>query len=357
MRHGSCSGSYPSGSPWPRRCACRTRSPTPRGVNGIDDIEAAAFDALAEVGLDERARTRVRTLSGGQRQRLGIAAGYLAGVFAGTAWASPVVLVLGFAAMQLNASSDAFVAVTPVMHVVADAGRTENLVLSLYRLGFFALVAAVSVLLAARALRRPRRWKLPSPASWTVLAVAAALVAIPAAKPPAILAEETDPPIVCSEHDGLEYCVHEAHRAELDALSEAVPSVLAAHGSAPRSLRYVADVAGKHGLRDADRSNAIWVSLAPGNPNRYQARNAAAGYLSGMPACLDRFGPAVSPEEGPAQLRLAHGLGNWLLNRASDRAAVPATPFDGVSPAAMHEWISVHQHEIRTCTLGVEDVP
>lgn len=43
-------------------------------INGIDDIETAGFEALTEVGLDEHARTRVRTLSGGQRQRLGIAA-------------------------------------------------------------------------------------------------------------------------------------------------------------------------------------------------------------------------------------------------------------------------------------------
>lgn len=45
-------------------------------INGLADGDCltAAQPALAHVGLEDRARSRVRTLSGGQRQRLGIAA-------------------------------------------------------------------------------------------------------------------------------------------------------------------------------------------------------------------------------------------------------------------------------------------
>ena len=42
-------------------------------LKGLKDSRAAVQEAIAAVGLEEKARARIRTLSGGQRQRVGIA--------------------------------------------------------------------------------------------------------------------------------------------------------------------------------------------------------------------------------------------------------------------------------------------
>lgn len=48
-------------------------------LKGLKDSRAAVQEAIAAVGLEEKARARIRTLSGGQRQRVGIAQALLGG--------------------------------------------------------------------------------------------------------------------------------------------------------------------------------------------------------------------------------------------------------------------------------------
>ncbi|MBB5157123.1 ABC transporter ATP-binding protein [Saccharopolyspora phatthalungensis] len=87
-------------------------------VNGTPEpgLSAAADRALSEVGLADRARSRVRSLSGGQRQRLGVAAALAH---------DPKVVVLDEPTVGLDPGQR-----LRVRELVASIGRKRTVVLS-----------------------------------------------------------------------------------------------------------------------------------------------------------------------------------------------------------------------------------
>lgn len=294
--------------------------------------------------------------------------GYLAGVLAGTAWIAPLMLVLGFVTIQLNAGTDLFLATVPVTHDIATLGEAPNTPVLTYRIAFVVLLASITMIMAARALRRVRRWKIPSVLSLGMVGLVVVMTVLPMGRTPTLYADAADPPRQCRTVNRVQYCVHQGHSEQLDAIISAASPLFDQYGRTPERAARVWDDA----LGRAPRSShgtqypAIPVRIHPINSVTTLIRNAqsrVAYRLAGMRACQRRYphrepagsSRAVLTSSHPADI--ATELAHWLLGRAESAAGLPPQSstfpaFQGTGAHEVRRWIAEHEHRIATCALS-----
>ncbi|PRW62296.1 hypothetical protein CEP50_16310 [Actinopolyspora mortivallis] len=292
--------------------------------------------------------------------------GYTAGVLTGTAWISPLMLVLGFLAIQLNGFSQGlFLPAVPVTHGIASLGEVPNTPVLLYRIAFLVLLSTATVIVAVRSLSRPRRWKIPSLLSVGLVGALVFTILVPlSGSSPKLYADAANPPRTCRTVSGVEYCVHSGHRARLDTIVSAARAVYEQYGSVPERASRVRDAS----LGESTRTDGVTparVTMHASNPPTMLTRsvqNSVAFRLVGTGACRQRYPERKQPARSGALVNSSHPadiateLAYWLLGRAEKTAELPprfgAVPaFEGSDPQEVRAWIAEHERQIATCTL------
>ncbi|WP_232213023.1 hypothetical protein [Saccharomonospora saliphila] len=288
-----------------------------------------------------------------------IAVGYLIGVLARTALVAPVAFLLFFGLAALGSGGDTYAAVIPVLHIDPALGQVENTAMVVFRCDFFLLVTAAASGIAAQLLaNRAARAR-------SGVAVAAAFAVVPVtlgslgvSTTPDLFATPPAAPRECIEHNRIEYCVHQGHGSELDALVAALGPVFTARGP-QEQIRRVHDRALLFGSRHMPNTHA--AILAPGDSlndaaSRGNEARALAAELAGMSACVERYprrGYATSGGDHPYDR--ASDLASWLAH--GGRAVDDKNVFGKVATGVMREWMAEHPEEIRTCSLDTVELP
>ncbi|SFB63135.1 hypothetical protein SAMN05216266_13331 [Amycolatopsis marina] len=285
-----------------------------------------------------------------------ITVGYLIGVLAGTAWLAPITLVVTFVLMQSPHIEAALSAVTPVTHVPAALGETESVPLTWYRLGLFTLITVVAAAVAARALARQHRWKVPSPTTTAAAALTALAVAIPLATTPRLVTAEPAHPRLCRDVSGIEVCVHAGHRSQLPEIANAVTRIRQVTGDETWELRRLRDTALATPTEDPRRPEATtgWIPTFPINDSAYYAASAVAYSLSGLDNC--DIGDTGEVSE---QFSLAAELGDRLV-RDAGYGLTPGEPsgrFDEITVTQLRDWMRHHRETIHACQLTTAQLP
>ncbi|SDP93456.1 hypothetical protein SAMN04487905_114109 [Actinopolyspora xinjiangensis] len=295
------------------------------------------------------------------------AVGYFAGVLATTAWIAPLVLVLGFLVIQLNmASQGSFREVIPLTYDGAGVGQVANLPVVGYRLAFLLLVTTVTSLLASRALARSRRWKIPSWSTAGMIVLVLVMSLAPLGTDPRLAKAASEPPRTCRTEAGVRYCVHQAHRPELDELITAAEPVYQAYGNVPAHGEQVWDSALLDGSRAGSTPDdvvSVGIRIRAGRTDSMRSPQRQLAYgLAGSTSCAIRFPEHVQPSMARAVLESRHPadiateLSYWLAGRAEQTSGLrPRTSdipaFDGVPPQEVRTWIASHERRITECAL------
>jgi hypothetical protein len=279
-----------------------------------------------------------------------IAVGYAVGVLSGTAWLSPVTLVVSFVVLQSVHIENALAAVTPVTHAAAGLGSTEPVPLVLYRLVLYAFLCFAAVSIASRALRRRQRWKIPSIATLGVLVVAAVGVVTPVLLKPVLVVTQADQPRMCDNVSGVAVCVHEGHGSQLSVVRNAVERVLFAAGGPPATLRQVSDRALATPADDGNAVDTSWINLYPSSSSGDYAAQSLASHLSGFPNC---------PLDDTGSVGIADQLSLALLESAGfpQDYGGPDTALGQLSPDRLRSWISANSAAIARCAVPPERLP
>ncbi|SFT89598.1 hypothetical protein SAMN04487904_11299 [Actinopolyspora lacussalsi subsp. righensis] len=295
------------------------------------------------------------------------AVGYFAGVLATTAWVSPLILVLGFLAIQLNmASQGNFRAIVPVTYDGAGVGQTANLSVVGYRLAFLLLVTTATSLMASRALARSRRWKIPSWSTGGLIVLVLAMLLAPLGTDPRLAEAASEPPRTCRTEAGVRYCVHQAHQPELDELIAAAEPVYQAYGNVPTHGEQVWDSALLGGSRADSRPDGIvgvGIRVRADMASSTRSLQRQIGYgLAGSPACAVRFPERAQPDMARTVLESRHPadiateLSYWLAGRAEQTSGlrprisdIPA--FGTASKQEVRTWLAARERRITECAL------
>lgn len=283
--------------------------------------------------------------------------GYGIGAITGSAWLTPLTLVLAFVGVQSTAYAyDKFAAVDPVTNFAFTLGRVPAWPITGYRIAFFVFVTIAIAVVAARAARHQRRLHLPSAVSMGLFVLLVTAVVVPAITQPAIATEEIDPPQVCTDREGIEYCVHSGHRDELDTMVDTAATLFRFAGGPPDGVTKVRDTSLNASRDDASASDTIWVHLAPLNPTRKVTSQYVVLTLSGIQACWDKYpGAQITPEP----MRIQHDLAAALSIKEGSAAwgAEFETDFTSLSIEELADWFSQHRTVIENCELTEQDLP
>jgi hypothetical protein len=282
------------------------------------------------------------------------AMGFAVGVISGSAWLAPLVLVLSFILMQSSATNHALAAIDPVTHVIAPLGHAETGAIVFYRAAFFVLVTFASMVIAARALARRNRWKVPSPQTVAMVAFLFVGVLVPLRWPPAVMAEELNPPAVCVVDEQIQYCVHAGHRSQLPIMTDAARNLLRLSGPMRSTVHRVRDAALATPGDDTRSDDTIWIHLYPEDSTTQASLDAVANAVSGEDACGRRYG--VTPQLSESET-LSLELKSALVQSAGGTAGTPTTRFGQLRASDFTAWIAAHQDAIATCSLNESQMP
>lgn len=300
------------------------------------------------------------------------ALGYGIGAITGSAWLTPLTLVLVFVGLQsTEIVHDRFAAVDPVTNFTFGAGRVAAGPITGYRIAFFVLVTIVVGLVAARAARHQRRVHLPSAASLGLLALLVLAVAVPTFERPALAANEADPPQECTHRDGISYCVHAAHGSQLDSVVSTASRLFRIAGGAPPELNRIHDAALTASGDDTAGPDTVWLELAASNSPRDIASEAVARNLSGEDACLAKYSadrPGGVAEQEDIQYGLAVALSSKegaaaLEDVAANAETAPqsfspfTSRFTQLSATQLGERMTRHRDAIAHCALTRKQLP
>ncbi|GAA2669707.1 MULTISPECIES: hypothetical protein [Actinosynnema] len=280
-----------------------------------------------------------------------IAIGHLVGVLGRTALWAPLTCACAFAAVVAGTGGDELSALLPVLHVSPIAGRVESTPFVVYRIAFFTVIAAASVVAAVAVSRLHRVGRRPlralTPLLVPVLLAGPALVSTPA-----LFSLERDAPRVCRVERGVEHCVHAAHGSRLPIVERATAAVLDAYGAPADEVRRVYDEALRWDALVADaeagtpgaHADVVWVVVQPASPTDHTGQEVAA-LLSGLNAC-----PAGAGEGD--RVDLAFALSTWLQGGPTSDG-----PLARLTDDELRAWITVNGERLGACALGVADLP
>ncbi|WP_091450086.1 hypothetical protein [Actinokineospora iranica] len=278
--------------------------------------------------------------------------GYFIGVIGRTALLAPVSFVLMFGVAVLGTGGDTFSALVPVLHITPSLGSVETVPFVSYRLAFLVLVIVSFVLTCVGIVKRQRSGtRFPPLRTLVALPLVVLLVIPPLVHPPALFAFEVDPPRVCLNEQGVEYCVHEGHRSQLSNIVSAVDPLIKIHGSVS-DVRIVDEALRGAYVNFDDRmsvyamSNFIWYPVDPFNSAESSIR-LVSSHLSGLARCRQERKYDVSAD-------LASDLEQWLRTSGSTYGE---NVFQGRTVEVVKTWIAQHKQAIETCSLTASQLP
>ena len=285
------------------------------------------------------------------------AAGYLAGTVLPSPLLPPIVALVTFLAIQLPAvtSPDRRSLLTPMDHSPPEAGFHENPTALLFRIGWFALVAAVGWYTAGLVLadRRPdRRW----PGRWALLPplvpLLAAVVAVPVLATGPV--PDVRPAAYCRDLPVARICLHPAHRSNMDEVARITTTLLTltgrGGGTSPSPLL----------VNDQALAGPATVQLLL--PASQRATDYVAAALTDLVTGA-RYCPEPADDSRHPRQRLADVVAGWLQTRSG--VAAENAPYDqDLSPrlAAVPDqrvtaWLSTHRTELARCGLTEAALP
>lgn len=273
--------------------------------------------------------------------------GYLVGAWGRTAVLAPATFVgvLGLSVVGTTGLSR----LSPVPERVLALGERPSAPLFAFRLAVLVLLAAVAVALAHSLLATGRR-QVPRALLPALLVLAAALT-VPALRQPGVSSYDPDPPTVCRESAGVEYCVHAGHRAQLEEFVAGGTGVVRTWGSAPERVRLVHERAllgtGRPGQQVVRPSIEPYLSVAP------QVAVDVAAVLVGTEACFARYGAEVPPDVQD----FTGELSDWLLTGATEDGSATRQPFRGAAPGDVQRWLAEHDADVATCSADLSSLP
>ncbi|MBA0127595.1 hypothetical protein H0B56_18785 [Haloechinothrix sp. YIM 98757] len=315
-------------------------------------------------GAEHGAPYLLSMLTGVAGMLAAIAVGYTAGVLSGTAWLAPITFACVFAGIGIAAHEvRGLEAAIPVSGSTGTLGMVEPYSLLVYRLAACAIIVGAAAWFSARALRRSRRWKVPSPTSSAIAVILIATILLPVSNPPALFAKEGDLPASCTTASGVEYCVHAGQASQLDLMRDTTRKLLAVSGVQPQELRRVwsvalADDAGAGDSADGNvDSSTVWIGLYPGNDTATETAFAVAQRLSGLEACGAVPSGTVTDFRNGVGAAQAFYIAMLRSAGHPDQGYAVETPFDHLSSDELASWGARHAEAIRNCALNETDMP
>ena len=286
--------------------------------------------------------------------------GYLCGILARGLFGVPVAIATVFVLTALPMVADSWTATSLQLPLVPFVGMRESVLLGSYRLGFFLLLATIAAWTTNRFLRVPRRFS----ASYAMGAMALASAAfLPHLYTFPLVAHAQDGDEICSERDGIRYCVHEGHAEELDPIIDLAAPVFAAYGRGD----VVPDQVRDHALATEDREvldgparGVFWMRVHPGwDPYQQVPQDAAAWLVPDLFVCGSE-GVARMDRDAEARERRAAvitGLQAWLASRALEDDTSEDGPFAGADPDEVRAWIARDGERLAACEVEPEELP
>lgn len=286
--------------------------------------------------------------------------GYLCGILARGLFGVPVAIATVFVLTALPMVADSWTATSLQLPLVPFVGMRESVLLGSYRLGFFLLLTTIAAWTIARFLRVPRRFS----ASHAMGAVALASVAfLPHLYTFPLVAYAQDGDEICSEHDGIRYCVHEGHAEELDPIIDLAAPVFAAYGrgdAVPDQVRDHALATEDREVLDGPEHGVFWMRVHPGwDPYQQVPEDAAAWLVPDLFVCGSE-GVARMDRDAQARERRAAvitGFQAWLASRAFGGDTSEDGPFAGADPDEVRAWIARDGERLSACEVEPEELP
>jgi hypothetical protein len=272
------------------------------------------------------------------------ALGYAFGTVVPSIAAVPVVAI-GFYALIItgNLTGEPMAAVTPYLWMEPSSGDRESVPLVVFRTALFVAVAVAAVWLAARAMTRMRvRRSLADVA--VCLAIPAVLVTIALVRPPVVYTSATPVPS-CVERREIRYCVHQDNKPRLDDLVRVVDPFIARFGTKPSNVDEVWDDAlfprfsyPVHGRETAglEPDGTIWTDVT--------------STLGGNFTC-DWEGEGGYDDRMTRIAELESDVTYYL------ETGKPSGSLASLTVDEVQEWLAVHQKQLHTCTLTVDQLP
>lgn len=275
-----------------------------------------------------------------------VGVGYAIGALCRNSLCVPVVFI---AVLYLGASLFNWSTLTPVDQMDPPLGWHESVPMVVFRCVFFVscLVAAVvaASVQAAGPARRARASVVGSAGIAVVLVVPVVLGVLGESRTIVRSAPDASAPMTCRRLEGVEYCVHNGHRAVIDELINVSAPVAARYGTLPERAKRISDASL---LRDPDHGeSALWITLQPDSYSEAEVRDQVSWQLVLAPCWEDALPQGLFDQIGNLQLWLVSGEHQ---DASSDR-------FAGMDSGAMRDWISRHRGELEACTLEVSDLP
>jgi hypothetical protein len=287
-----------------------------------------------------------------------VALGYLIGTVIQNALAIPATLIIVFLLQSLPLVHDAWNAVIPVMSAVPTLGREQSPLLSIYRLIAFGVFGAAFCWCAVRMISRARLLNLHAA---PLALVPIALMIFPFVRTPALFVHVSPGKAVCETRDGIAYCVHEGHRAQLSPLLDTAGPIIAAFGADNTGVRQLRDYAlaeNDEEVLSGERRGTMWIYIKPGpEPLRDFAHSIAADLVPGTARCVSQAGSIeVGASVDERRAYLLYDLISWLQTRPH-----PSQDTDGLfaqaHPDQVRDWITENRDALLTCTADPEDLP
>ena len=286
--------------------------------------------------------------------------GYLCGLFARGLFGVPVAIATVFVLTALPMVADPWTATSLQLPLVPFVGMRESVLLGSYRLGFFLVAATIAAWATVRFLRVPRRFSAPHVLGVMALVSAALL---PHLYTFPLLAYAQDGDEVCSEHDGIRYCVHEGHTDELDLIIDLAAPVFAADGRGdvvPVEVRDHGLAAGDREVLDGPAHGVLWMRIHPGwDPYRQVPEDAAAWLVPDLFVCgsegVARLGRDAKDRERRAAV--IAGLQTWLASRSFGGDTSEDGLFSDADPDEVRAWIARESERLSACEVEPEELP
>jgi hypothetical protein len=272
--------------------------------------------------------------------------GYAAGTSIRSFVAVPVAFVLSLAIVVIGTTGSNFL--SPVPSFPFAIGDVPASALIVVRFVVLILVAIACLALGSARLLNSRR----PPAVTSVAAVViVAFVVLVNQRPPDVSTLETHPPRVCERSDGVEFCVHQGHRQQLNAVAAAARPVLQAYGREADKDWHVYDAAMSGQSQEV--SDILWVGVAPAYNESDVVTSDLVGQLVPTDACTKRYGFQL-PTEVEA---LYTYLQTWLREGGDIQGGYDYTYFQKLDRQGMQAWFAVHERELATCNVALQDLP